>query len=91
MLTESLERLLATLPEDAKVVDVGGWAAPLNRADWVIDLMPYETRGQLPPGSYGPPPERFSQETWVQRDICDHDPYPFEDGEFDFARMHLHA
>ncbi len=33
--------------DDARVLDVGGWAAPVNRADWVIDLMPYETRGAL--------------------------------------------
>jgi hypothetical protein len=85
MLTESLERLLGAVGEQARVVDIGGWAAPLNRADWVVDLMPYETRGKLPPGSFGPAPERFSAQTWLQRDICDHEPYPFEDGHFDFA------
>jgi hypothetical protein len=85
MLTESLERLLGDLPDEARVMDIGGWAAPLNRADWVLDLMPYETRGRLPPGSFGPRPERFGTDTWVQRDICDHEPYPFEDDYFDFA------
>ena len=43
MLPEALDRLL-DLPDSAKVLDVGGWAAPLNRADWVIDQMPYESR-----------------------------------------------
>ncbi len=85
MLVESLEKLLARLGDDDRVLDVGGWAAPCNRADWVIDLMPYETRGALPVGSFGPGPERFSADTWVQRDICAHEPYPFEDGFFDFA------
>ena len=85
MLVESLERLLARLGDDDRVLDVGGWAAPLNRADWVIDLMPYETRGALPVGSFGPGPERFCADTWVQRDICAHDPYPFDDDFFDFA------
>jgi hypothetical protein len=36
-------------------------------------------------GSYGEGPERFSSETWVQRDICDREPWPFEDDFFDFA------
>ncbi len=85
MLVESLETLLARLSDDDRVLDVGGWAAPLNRADWVIDLMPYETRGALGIGSFGPGPERFSKSTWVQRDICARQPYPFEDGFFDFA------
>jgi hypothetical protein len=85
LLVESLERLLARLGDDDRVLDVGGWAAPLNRADWVIDLMPYATRGALPVGSFGPGPERFSADTWVQRDICAREPYPFEDGFFDFA------
>lgn len=64
---------------------MGGWAAPLNRADWVVDVMPYETRGPLVPTGFGPGPERFSGATWIQRDICDRKPYPFEDDFFDFA------
>ena len=79
MLPESLERILATVPDDARVLDVGGWAAPFNRAGWVIDLMPYESRGALIPGGYGPGPERFGPETWVKTDICSHAPWPFED------------
>ncbi len=55
MLADGLHRVLE-LSDDALVLDVGGWAAPLNRADWVIDLMPYETRGVLAPGGVGPPP-----------------------------------
>ena len=85
MLPASLDRILKTLPDDAVVLDVGGWAAPLNRADWVLDLMPYETRGALIPGGFGPGPERFSAERWVQRDICDREPWPWPDDFFDFA------
>jgi Methyltransferase domain len=83
MLPAATERILETVPGDALVLDVGGWAAPFNRADWVLDLMPYETRGAM--GSYGDGPERFSEATWVRRDICDHEPWPFADGQFDFA------
>lgn len=53
MLDAGLERLLA-LPDQDVVLDVGAWAAPLNRADWVIDVMPNESRGVLLPGGVGP-------------------------------------
>ncbi|HWE32444.1 MAG TPA: methyltransferase domain-containing protein [Solirubrobacteraceae bacterium] len=84
MFPAALECLLA-LPDAARVLDVGGWAAPVNRADWVIDAMPYETRGALLPGGFGPPPERFSADTWVIADLCGSAPWPFEDDFFDFA------
>jgi len=64
-------------------VDIGAWGRPFTRADWVIDLMPYETRGLY--GQDGEPPERFSADTWIQRDICDREPFPFEDGQVDFV------
>lgn len=85
MLQESLERILASLPDDARILDVGGWAAPFNPARWVIDLMPYESRGALMPEGYGPGPERFGADTWVMADLCSHEAWPFEDGYFDFV------
>ena len=83
MRAASVERMLRELGDDDLVLDVGGWMHPFTRADWVLDVMPYDTRGEG--GSHGPPPERFSRDTWVQRDMCDHDPWPFEDKQFDFA------
>jgi len=82
VLKASRERVEA-LPADARVLDVGGWAAPLHRADWVLDLMAWETRGLY--GATDPALERFSAQTWVQRDICSREPWPFADGAFDFA------
>ena len=67
------------------MLDVGGWAAPLNRADWVIDLMPYASRGALARDGVGPGPERFTPDTWVVADICSHRPWPFDDDFFDVA------
>lgn len=84
MLADSARRIEAELSSDALVLDVGGWAKPWPRADWVIDLMPHRTRG-LYGSAIDPVAERFSAETWVQRDICDHEPWPFEDDQFDFA------
>ena len=74
-----LPAAIARLPEEGLLLDVGGWAAPLARADWVIDLLPYATRGLY--GEAGG--ERFSGDTWVDHDICT--PWPFDDGQFDFA------
>jgi hypothetical protein len=79
LLESSWTRIEASLAADAVLLDVGGWAVPLARADWVIDLMPYASRGQTDGV------ERFSESTWVARDICDRDPWPFEDDQFDFA------
>ena len=86
MLASSRLRILELLGEDDLVLDVGGWAKPFPRADWVIDLLPYETRGLYGyERDAGDEVERFAAETWVQRDICDRAPWPFEDGRFDFA------
>ena len=72
------------LGEDDLVLDVGGGANPFERADWVIDLLAYEERGH-----YGAAParptERFSSESWIQRDICDRSPWPFADRQFEFS------
>ena len=84
MLEANRRRILEMLPDDAVVLDVGGWAVPFPRADWVIDLAPYESRGEW--GYDGDPSaERFSAETYVQRDICDREPWPFADDQFDFV------
>ncbi len=84
MLAESASRLLDLLAPDDEVLDVGGWGSPFARADWVLDLMPYESRGL-----YGydrdSAEERFEAGTWVVRDICDREPWPFDDDRFDFV------
>jgi hypothetical protein len=84
MLDASRSRILELLGEEDLVLDVGGAGSTFARADWVIDLLPYEERGL-----YGPEPdasaERFSAATWVQRDICAREPWPFADRQFDFS------
>ncbi|MCK9250940.1 MAG: class I SAM-dependent methyltransferase [Solirubrobacteraceae bacterium] len=76
-------RRLTDLPSGHRVLDVGGWAAPLARADAVIDLLPYDTRGLY--GHADPDRERFTAADWAQADICGPDPWPFPDGAFDVA------
>ncbi len=83
MLEASAKRIREMLDDNAVVLDIGGWGKPFTRADWVVDQMPYETRGLY--GRDGDDDERFSAETWVQRDICDRDAFPFADDQFDFV------
>jgi hypothetical protein len=84
MLDSSRAQILARVADRELVLDVGGAGSVFERADWVIDLLPYQERGL-----YGPEPdpdaERFSAATWVQRDICDREPWPFADRQFDFS------
>ncbi|TMM08029.1 MAG: class I SAM-dependent methyltransferase [Actinobacteria bacterium] len=82
---ESAARLIGErVGADGLVLDVGGGARPFPRADWVIDILPYEARGTL--GWDGDPRgERFRPSSWVCRDICDRQPWPFADRQFDFA------
>ena len=83
MLESAGRRILDRLQPSDVVLDVGGWAKPFARADWVIDLQPYETRGLY--GEVQVADERFDEGTWITRDICDRESWPFEDGQFDFA------
>jgi Methyltransferase domain len=83
MLAASAQRILDTLPDDAVVLDVGGAMKPFNRANWIMDALPYEQRGEL--GSIGGTTEHFDERTWVRRDFCDREPWPFDDKQVDFV------
>jgi len=88
MLASSRARIEKELDRDAVVLDIGGWADPFARADWVVDVMPHSSRGlyALPPApGEQPEPERFSEATWIQRDACDREPLPFDDDSVDFV------
>jgi hypothetical protein len=89
MLQRNVDELLAQLTPTDLVLDVGGWACPFNRAQWILDAEPFETRGYYRtfggPASQGGEAEYFTKDTWVQRDICDREPWPFADKQFDFV------
>lgn len=84
MLPANEREILARLNDDALVLDVGGGFNPFQRADWVLDLTRYRDRGL-----YGPPiapeGERFTEQTWMVRDVCAREPWPFSDKQFDFV------
>jgi hypothetical protein len=83
VISTSVERILRQVPDDALVLDVGGWGRPFRRADVVIDRMPYATRGLY--GFDGEEPERFAEGSWVVWDVCAREPWPFEAEQFDFV------
>jgi methyltransferase family protein len=87
MYEPNVARTLALLSDSDVVLDIGGWARPFNRADYVLDAEPWETRGYYGAGrpAQGGEIERFSRDTWLRRDICEHTPFPFADKSVDFV------
>jgi hypothetical protein len=89
MLPAHADLILEQLGDTDLVLDVGGWASPFNRAQWILDSEPHGTRGFY--RTFGGPPsqggdrEWFTDKTWVQRDICERTPWPFRDHQFDFV------
>lgn len=73
-------------PSD-RVLDIGGWARPFNRANFVLDAEPYDTRGYYGASrpAQGGEQEHFTRDSWITRDICEHTPFPFGDKELDFV------
>jgi len=93
MLQQHSDLILAGLRESDIVLDIGGWAHPFNRANYVLDMGSYETRGYynrtfarnnpIPP--LGGLVEYFTKGSWIQRDLCERTPYPFRDKEIDYV------
>lgn len=89
MLEKNVPRVLQRLSASDVVLDIGGWACPFNRANYVLDAEPFETRGYYAsigrPASQGGEAECFSEATWIRRDICDKAPFPFADKAIDYV------
>lgn len=93
MLLQNSDLIMSQLQPSDVVVDIGGWAHPFNRANYIIDVERYETRGYynrtfarnnpIPP--MGGAVEHFTRDTWIQRDICEKTPFPFADKSVDFV------
>jgi hypothetical protein len=89
MLELNAQKLAGELDPADQVLDVGGWACPFNRAQWILDAQPFETRGFYRTfggkPSQGGDQEWFTRDTWIQRDMCDRTPWPFSNRQFDFV------
>jgi len=89
MFEPNVQRALAAIRPDDVVLDIGGWACPFNRANYVLDAQPYETRGYYKKfgglAFQAGEKEYFSRDTWIVRDICDHAPFPFADKSIDWV------
>ncbi|MEX0691681.1 MAG: methyltransferase domain-containing protein [Gemmatimonadales bacterium] len=87
MYEPNVEPVLQAITPASIVLDIGGWARPFNRANWVVDAEPWGTRGYYgaTQPAQGGSREWFSERTWIQRDVCDRAPLPFADKAFDFV------
>jgi hypothetical protein len=89
MFSGNVEQILSLIKPCDLVLDIGGWAQPFRRANFVMDAMPFETRGFYAkiglPDHMGNSEEQFSEKSWIQRDICAREPYPFADKSIDFV------
>lgn len=87
MFEPNVDEVLRRIRPNDKVLDIGGWARPFNRANVVLDAEPYETRGYYGKlrSAQGGDPECFTKDTWIVRDICEKSPFPFADKYFDYC------
>ena len=86
MFHENRTRLASIIQPHDQVLDVGGWHAPLNRANVILDIMPYRTRNRRGAiGSENWPDEYFNEMSYHQLDICGPNPWPFRNKQFDFV------
>lgn len=72
------QKVLAKIKPSDLVLDIGGWAEVFNRANYILDFQPYETRHKKPGKEY------FSKKTWIIHDVNEV-PWPFSDSQFDFV------
>ena len=72
--------ILDRISENDLVLDIGGWDKVFPRADFVLDIMPYDTRRNLTGAQ-----EHFTRDTWIQADVQDLRIWEkFQDKQFDF-------
>jgi SAM-dependent methyltransferase len=83
IIENDIDSLIKSLPESYKVLDVGCASGPLKRADFLIDIVPFEDIYWG--NAKGPGDIRASKNTYIQHDICSREPWPFKDKQFDYS------
>src|SRR3712207_1015946 len=69
------DRIAASVAAGDAVLQVGASRDPLDRADWVLHDLPFEPNGGA----------RYTRSSWLTRDVCAREPWPFETGRFAFG------
>lgn len=83
MIEENCKKILQSLSDNDLVLDIGGGVYPFNRANYVIDIHPYETRGFF--SSQGGNKEYFTKKTWIIHDVASKKRLPFKNKQFDYV------
>lgn len=81
--TKNSSDIADNLPKDFKVLDVGGAIAPFKRANYIIDILPYEQISWTQQRGSGV--TQVTKENYTQHDICSREPWPFTDKQFDYV------
>lgn len=81
---KTIEKVLNQIPDDARVLDVGGGKFPLLRATHVVDFLEYSKSAHKLGRMHGAGEPRFTADTWFPCNI-DEEPLPFSDDFFDFV------
>jgi len=66
--SRSILSILDNLPENHKVLDVGGSFAPFKRAKYIIDIAPYEKIDWTQSKGIGE--SKLKEEDYLKFDIC---------------------
>ena len=83
VLLDRLKDIYKERGNDFKILDIGGWFAPCKQAQYMVDIMPYETMNLKE--AYGEGEMQIKPENYVQMDISSMDRLPFEDNQFDYV------
>jgi SAM-dependent methyltransferase len=68
-----------------KILDVGGGSLPCGKANYIIDIMPYEFANLKESWPFFEKPSACKKENYSQHDICSRKPFPYPDKFFDFS------
>jgi len=68
-----------------KILDVGGGSLPCGKANYIIDVTPYEFANLKESWPFFDKPSVCKKENYIQHDICSRKPFPFPDKFFDFT------
>lgn len=86
-------KVLAVIKDTDIVLDVGGAPKPLARANYLIDIIPYdndkademELEHRASKGYIGSGEPSFTEKTWFEVDFANHERFPLADKSIDFV------